>query len=52
MRIGDQHDIASAAAVTAVGAAARHVLLAPEGDTTRSAVAAAHVDDRLVYQHR
>ena len=34
-RVADEHDVAAAAAVAAVGAAARHVRLAAEGDARR-----------------
>ncbi len=46
--IGDEHDVPAAPAVTAGGAAFRHVLLAPPCDDAVAAVAGGHVDDGLV----
>ena len=46
--IGDGEDAAAAAAVAAVGSAARHVLLAPERRGAVAAVAGDHLDVRFV----
>ena len=46
--VGPQPDVAALAAVAAVGTAARDVRLAPERHAAGSAVAAAHVQLRLV----
>jgi hypothetical protein len=51
-RIGDEHDVAAVAAVSPVGSAAGHVLLAPEVD--RSVTAAARDGDQscAIVEHR
>ena len=46
--VGDEHDVAAAPAVAAVGPAARHELLAAEADAAVAAVAGSDVDRRLV----
>jgi hypothetical protein len=43
-RIGDEHDVAAAAAVAAVGTALRHVLLAPEAQPSVAPSARQHLD--------
>ena len=50
--VGDQDDIAAVAAVTAVGAALGHVLLAPEADAAVAAAAALDIDRGSVGEHR
>jgi hypothetical protein len=49
--IGDEHDIAAIPAVTAVRAAFRHVLLAPEAERAVAATAAAHLDAGAIVEH-
>ena len=49
--VADQHDVAAAPAVAAVGPAARHVRLAPEADAAVAAAAALDPDPRLVVEH-
>ncbi len=51
-RVADQHHIGTAAAVAAVGSAARHVGLAAEGDTAVPAGTALHEDLGAVVEHR
>src|SRR6185312_14267891 len=51
LRVTDQHDIAAAAAVTAVGPASRHMRLAPEADRAVAAAATLDVDRRSVEEH-
>ena len=48
---GDEHDVAAASAVTAVGSAARDVLLAAEADAAVAAASAAHTDPGPVGEH-
>jgi hypothetical protein len=50
-RVGGEHDIAAAAAVAAVGTAARHVRLTAEADRAVAAAAALDVDAGLVVEH-
>ncbi len=52
MGAGDDEDRPAVAAVAAVGAAARDVLLAAEADGASPAVAGGHVDLDLVDEHR
>ena len=49
--IGDEIDGAALAAVTAIGAAARHELLAPEAECPAAAVAGLDVDVDFVDEH-
>ena len=49
--IRDEHDVAALAAVTAVGAALRDVLLPAEAQAAVPAPAALHVDARAVVEH-
>jgi NADPH:quinone reductase-like Zn-dependent oxidoreductase len=49
--VAQQHDVAAAPAVAAVGAAARHVGLAAERAAAVPAAAALHEDARLVIEH-
>ncbi len=52
IRVGDEHDVAAAAAVTAVGAAFRDVLLAPEAQRAVTAAPRLHVNAGAVAEHR
>jgi hypothetical protein len=49
--IGDEDDITAVTAVTAVGAAPRHVLLAPEAERAVAAAAATHLDAGAIVKH-
>jgi hypothetical protein len=49
--IGDDHDVATVAAVSPVGAASRHVLLAPEVDRAVTATARDGRQARAVVEH-
>ncbi len=49
--IGDEDDVAAIAAVTAVGTALRHVLLAPEAERAVAAAAASHLDAGAIVEH-
>ena len=51
LRVGDEHDVAALAAVAAVGAALRHVLLAPEVDRPVAAAPGERCQSRLVVEH-
>jgi hypothetical protein len=51
IRIRDEIDVPARAAVAAVGAAARHELLAPEAQRAPAAVAGCYVDVDFVYEH-
>ena len=48
---GDDDDVAAGPAVTAVGPAFGHVLLAAKADRASSAAAAVHVDEGVIAQH-
>ena len=50
--VGDEDDVAAAAAVAAVGPALRHVLLAPEAQASVAAAAGEHLDAGAVVKHR
>jgi hypothetical protein len=50
-RVGDDHHVATTAAVAPVRAALGDVRLAPEGDHAVPAIAASHVDARAVVEH-
>ena len=50
--VADEHDVAAAAAVAAVGAAARHVRFAAEAHAAVAAGAGLDVDSRAIVQHR
>ena len=50
--VADEHDVAAAPAVAAIGAAARHVGLAAERDRAVAAGPAFDVDLRPVVEHR
>ena len=50
-RVGDEDDVAAPAAVTAVGAAFRDVLLAPEVDRAVAAAAGDHRQPRSIVEH-
>ena len=49
--VADQHDVAAAPAVAAVGTAARHVRLAPKADHAVAAAAALHIDLGSIEKH-
>ncbi len=49
--VADQHDVAAAPTVAAVGTAARHVRLAPEGQAAVAAAARLDPDPCLVVEH-
>ena len=49
--VGDEHDVAAAAAVAAVGPALRHVLLAPEAQAAVAAAARQHLDAGAIVEH-
>ena len=51
IRVGDEHDVAAAAAVAAVRAALRHVLLAPEAEAAVAAAARLHLDAGAIVEH-
>jgi hypothetical protein len=50
--IGYQHNVTALASIPAIGAPARHVLLAPKRHAPGATVAGNHFDDRLVHEHR
>ena len=50
--VADEHDVAAAPAVAAVGAAARHVRFAAEAHAAVAAGAGLDVDSRAIVQHR
>jgi hypothetical protein len=50
-RVADQHHVAAAAAVAAVGAAARHVRLTAEGDDAVAPTAGLDEYARAIVQH-
>src|SRR5581483_10064266 len=49
--VGDEDDVAAAAAVAAVGTALRHELLAAEAQSAVAAAARLHLDSRAVVEH-
>jgi hypothetical protein len=49
--VADEHDVATAAAVAAVGPALRDVRLAAEGDGAVPTVAAPHLDAGSIVEH-
>jgi hypothetical protein len=51
LRVADQHDVAAAAAITAVGPSPGDMGLAPEADHAVAAAASLHVDLRPVEKH-
>jgi hypothetical protein len=52
LRVTEQVDRTAASTIAACGPAARHVLLAPEGDHAVAAVTGMHDDVGFVYEHR
>jgi hypothetical protein len=52
LRIGDEHDVTAVTAVSSVGAATRHVLLAPEMDRAVTAAAGHRRQFGAVMEHR
>ena len=50
--VRDEHDVAAAAAVAAVGPALRHVLLAPEAQASVAAAARQHLDAGAIVKQR
>ena len=49
--VGDDHDVAAASPIPSVGAALRHVLLAPEAEPTVAASAGLDANARPVVEH-
>jgi hypothetical protein len=49
--VGEEDDVTAVSSVTAVRAALRHVLLAPEAERAVAPTAAAHLDAGAIVEH-